>query len=71
MCDKLSVTALTTAGESGKISHLNPFSLLPTLPLSSLSYRIFPRPGLVTLAEVQARVALGGETYLAAPMMDP
>lgn len=70
MCDKLSVTALTTAGESGKISHFNPSLLLPILLLGLPRYRTFPLPGLLTLAEVQDRVAMGGETYVAALMMD-
>lgn len=36
-----------------------------------LAIGFFSLPGLLTLAEVQDRVALGGEMYLAALMMDP
>ena len=47
MCDKLSVTALPTAGREGvlgKISHFKPFLLLPAFLLRLLCYRILPHP---------------------------
>lgn len=54
MCDKLSAPALTTAGESGEISHFNPFSLPP---LFGLLIRIF-FPLLVFSPWLRARATL-------------
>lgn len=67
MCDKLSAPALTTAGESGEISHSNPLSLLPTLLFGLLVIGLPPLPGLLTLAEGQNNIAGRGRNVLGCP----
>ena len=72
MCDKLSVTALTTAGGKGRRGCLEKLATLSlsccSQPPCSVCFAIgfSPIPDLLTLAMVQDRVAMGGEAYLAA-----
>lgn len=72
MCDKLSVTALPTAGRQGGRGCLEKLATLSlsycSQPSCSVCFAIgfYPIPDLLTLAVVQDRVAMGGEAYLAA-----